>query len=175
MRILVLMLALLCLWAKLASGVVPALMDLTLVCDPRPASEQVRAYRFYERSGTNWILLAAPATNRITLTNVLVTIPHTYGVSASNALGESDISQPYVAPNDPKPPTGLGIIQTSLLMTNGGTIAGSTDLATWADKQTVTTQADGQLLVKFKIAPRERVEFWKAYTLPVPPLPGGAP
>jgi hypothetical protein len=148
-------------------------MDLTLTCDARPATEQVRAYRFYERVGTNWLLLAAPATNRVTLTNVLVTTPHTYGVSASNVLGESDISTPYVAPSDPRIPTGLSIIQTSLLMTNGGTIAGSTDLIAWSDKQTITTQSNGQLLVQFKIAPRAPVEFWKAWALPVPPLPGG--
>jgi hypothetical protein len=163
---------------RVASAVVPAFMDLTLVCDPRPPVEQVRAYRFYERQGTNWVLLGAPATNRITLTNVIVTVPHTYGVSASNVLGESDISAPYVAPSDPRPPTSLGIIQTSLRVPVNSTIAGSTDLLAWQEKQTFKLSVDtngGTLLVTFKVQPRDPLYFWKEWTgPPAAPLPGGA-
>lgn len=157
--------------ARVALGVVPAVLDVTLTCDARPTNEQVRAYRFYERIGTNWTFLGSVVTNRFTVTNVNVLVPHTYGVTASNVFGESDMSVPVIAPTDPRPPSNLGVVQVSLLTKANSTIAGSTDLVTWQEKQTFQTTTEG-LRVTFKVQPRERVQFWKEWTAPLPPLPG---
>lgn len=173
MKLLILILACLGCWLKLAAGVVPAIMDLTLECNPRPTNEQVRAYRFFERIGTNWTFLGSIPTNRFTVTNVNVLVQHTYGVTASNVLGESDISAPVVAPTDPRPPSGLGVVTLSLVTTANGTIVGSTDLVTWQERQSFKPTTNG-LLVTFRVLPRERVEFWRDWTAPaLPPLPGG--
>lgn len=173
MKLPVLIFAFLCLWLKLAMGVVPAVMDLTLACDARPTNEQVRAYRFFERIGTNWTFLASVSTNRVTLTNVNVLVPHTYGVTASNVLGESDWSAPCLAPTDPRPPSSLGVIQTSVVVPVPSTIAASSDLVTWQEKQTFAAATNG-IRVTFKVQPREPVHFWKEWAAPAPPMPGGA-
>lgn len=178
MKAFVAIVAILCLWLKLASGVVPSFLNLTLLCDARPASEQVRAYRFYEKTaGTNWIFLGDSPTNSFIVSNVLVTVVHTYGVTASNTLGESAISAPYVAPNDPKPPTGLGIIQTSLLITNGATaIQFSTDLVNWNERFNFAPQFGNKLLVTMRQYPKEARMFMREQPLVAVagPIPGGA-
>ena len=171
MKLVILIFALLCLWLRLAMGVVPAIMDITLECNPRPTNEQVRAYRFFERLGTNWTFLGSVATNRFVVTNVNVLVPHTYGVTASNVLGESNISEPVVAPTDPRPPSNLNVIQTSMVVPVPSTIAGSTDLVTWQEKQKFKTETNG-LRVTFVVQPREPVYFWREWTAPTPPMPG---
>ena len=173
-RLFLFIFAFLCIWLKLAMGVVPTVMDLTLACDARPTNEQVRAYRFFEQLGTNWVFLRSVPTNRVTLTNVNVTVPHTYGVSASNVLGESDISAPYIAPSDPRPPSSLGIIQTSMVVPVPSTIAASTDLANWQEKQKFSIVQDfatNKLRVTFYVQPRDPVMFWQEWTSPTPPYP----
>lgn len=109
-------LAFMLLLARLAVGFVPPIISLTLLCDPSPSSEQVLSYRFYERINTTWVFLGSSPTNGLRLTNVVVLLPHTYGVSASNANGESDISSPYVSPTDPHPPLRLRSSTTNALI-----------------------------------------------------------
>lgn len=156
-----------------AAAVVPPVMDIRLECISRPAREQIIHYRFYERIGTNWLLLMASPTNVFWLTNVNVIVPHTYGVSSSNVLGEADISAPYVAPSDPRTPDNLGIVQMKLTVPTNATIAGSSDLMTWQDKLTFTVRGTN-LDVRFKVWPGSPVQFWKEWDGgPAPPLPGG--
>lgn len=171
MKLLVFILALLCLLQRLALGVVPPVMDVTLACDPRPAGEQVVAYRFYELVGTNWMLSGSVGTNLLKLTNVNVLIRHTYGVAASNVFGESDLSAPYVTPNSPKPPSGLGVIQTSLVTPLPSIIEGTTDLLAWNETQRFTILSNGLLTVTFRTDPRDRVQFWRTKSTLAPLLP----
>ena len=168
MKLLLFIFAFLCLWLRLAMGVVPPVIDLTLACDARPTNEQVRAYRFFERISTNWVFLGSVETNRFLVTNVSVVIPHTYGVSASNVLGESTISAPVIAPTDPRPPVNLNVISTSLVVPLPSTIAGSTDLVNWQEKQRFKSETNG-LRVTFIVRPREPVYFWKEFVASSPP------
>lgn len=109
-------LALMILLARMAVGFVPPILNLTLLCDARPASENVLAYRFYERISSTWLFLGGSPTNGLTISNVVILTPHTYGVSASNFNGESDISAPYISPTDPHPPLRLHVRDTNALV-----------------------------------------------------------
>jgi hypothetical protein len=101
---------------RMAFGFVPPIINLTLLCNPNPPSENVLAYRFYERINNSWLFLGQSQTNGFVVSNVVVLIPHSYGVSASNAIGESDISAPYISPTDPHPPLKLHAQDTNALV-----------------------------------------------------------
>lgn len=109
-------LSLLVILARIAFGYVPPITDLNLLCSKNPASQNVLAYRFYERINNSWVFLGESPTNGFRLTNVVVIVPHTYGVSASNDIGESDISTPYISPTDPHPPLNLHADGTNALV-----------------------------------------------------------
>lgn len=145
-------------------------MDIMLACDARPTNEQVRAYRFFERIGTNWVLLGSVPTNRFVITNVNVLAPHTYGVTASNVFGESNLSEPVIAPTDPRPPVNLNFISTSLIVPLPTTLVGSGDLVNWQEKLRLLSTTNG-VRVTFIVQPREPVYFWKEWTSTIPPLP----
>lgn len=152
-------------------AVVPPVMSIDLWCDPRPPVEQVILYKFYERIGTNWLLLRAAPTNLISLSNTLVTIPHTYAISASNAYGESAFSAPYVAPSDPKTPTGLRIIQMKMIVPINSTIEGSTDLISWMSKLKFRSLNQTNIEIRFLLRPDNPVYFFKEAAPPIMLLP----
>lgn len=85
-----------------------------LAWDANSPSDNIIAYRVYEKIGVNYILLSTVGTNLIvTLSNVTVS-DHTYSVTASNLVGESVQSIPVTVTaaqlTPPNPPTNLRVI-----------------------------------------------------------------
>lgn len=152
-------LALMILLARMAAGFVPPILNITLVCDARPTSEKVLAYRFYERISSTWLFLGGSPTNGLTISNVVILTPHTYGVSASNAIGESDISTPYISPTDPNPPLRLHASDTNAIVLE----ATLNDGLDWR-QVAIITNAPASLLM-------QRASMFRSSRTNLPPLP----
>lgn len=80
-----------------------------LTWDANSAAEQVVGYHLYERFGTNWTRIQSVATNVVTLSNV-VEGAHTWAVTATNAVGESGLSQPLTLAIPPNPSAPANVV-----------------------------------------------------------------
>lgn len=175
MRIVVLIFACLCLTAGHCLGEPPAVMNQNFTWDNSPPEAQVKGYFFYEKAavGTNRFYLGFATTNRFTVTNANVLVPHSYGVTATNFNGESDMSTPVVTPSNPRPPTGLQQTSASMVVpTNSFTVEGTGDLVSWKEQIRVVPLASNYTRLTFLTEPSGRLFAWRQkISPPPPPLP----
>jgi len=73
---------------------------------PNDPAEDIKAYNLYEQTGTNWTQLASVTNSTVTVSNVAIG-SHTYGLTATNILGESErtVLSAVVIPALPTAPT----------------------------------------------------------------------
>lgn len=139
---------------------VPPTQNIKLLCDARPVNEQVLTYRFYEYSVGTTNFLGDSPTNGITLSNVLISVVHRYGVSASNVFGESDISTPYVAPVDPHPPLRLHLATTNSIVLESSLDGG----LSWKEVANISNNTPAFIVM-------QRAQMLRSARGNLPPLP----
>ena len=152
-------------------AVVPPIQSVTLAWDYPTNKVQGTVFRIYDIIGplTNQVAIVTNEL-RVTIPNVLTT-PHRWTVTASNEVGESDMSLPYERPGGSAVPSQLKPISTTLLnVPVPGIIESTTDLANWRTRYRLAIHTNGINFTQI-IIPSEVMEFMRAksFTAQVPP------
>jgi hypothetical protein len=147
-------------------------VDVMFTWDARPASEQVRAYRFYDVIGTNRVLLGIVVTNFFVVTNWQPAASRTVTVTASN-LFEGPPAVPLQVPSAPGTPTNLTPVPLSLNVPLPSVIEISQNLTNWQERVSLYLTNGARVAMVWKTYPREPMMFMrqKATLQSSPPLP----